>query len=559
MVSSREDKFKCPHCRTMIDVADGMSGKSAACPVCDGSITFPKKKTEQTSSFTCEKCKAVLTVKSDMSGRKVKCPKCGFVQLFSPKQAKVVSNDQGGELSLQDVDEGTFSVRSVEKRAYLAWREHEESKRDSYYKAVAKGIFYPVNALGVVILFTVGIPVVLSILDVATDMIIRNFGGKTIVAGYDAAVFASIFVKVVGVAAVCSVLSSFLFAIVKVTAAGSGAVPVVKGSLHKENLASFSAWGFIYIFPGIFAGFFNSAGENWKLTGLSIILFAVLLPLCPVSFIMTSSRGGNWPFKIGLILKTIEKNSGDYLYLLLMTAVSFLIFILLGNVVSTKAEALLLSEEIIPRLSGFFLKIVSGCLYVFPLVSFARMSGFFARYQKGRLPFKIAESFYGRSSVITKLVLFTGLFALFVPLYRNAANVAATAKVARGCKENLEKVSKLSRDNNSYNLPASEDEFLSRFSNYAVCPFCKGKPGHKKFSYEIRKIPSDAHPFFLTIYDREGNHPDNSRCLLFNNGIVMQATEDEYLKIMEYQKKLEENPMDSSSFEKLKRMIIFHQ
>ncbi|MHC4870489.1 MAG: serine/threonine protein kinase [Planctomycetota bacterium] len=568
-------KMKCKHCKSLIDIDENLAGKSADCPVCAGKIAYPaskKKKSAEKNSvlFKCSSCLTTLSVSAELLNQQIKCPKCGKVTpVEAAGQARAGSagkaaakrkskkkNDEDG-LKLQQVDEGKKSARNINKKAYLAWAEHEESKKDSYYMAVLRATIYPLQAFGVVFLFTLGIPVVFSLIKVVSSYLLKNYGGEYQVMEYDFAALLSSVVTLFSASLVISVLSSFIFAVMRVTAAGADSVPVIQGSLHRENLASLGAWAALYILPGAAAGFYNAGDEIWKLNLLSIILFVLFLPLGPVAFMMTASSGENWPFRIDKFLKIIEKYFGDYLYLILMISLSAFLFISLGYYVGGKAADSLNSSYTSQRIMGFFLNVLSGCLFVFPVVSFSRMVGMFAKYHKGKNSFWISESFYGKSTFFTKLLMYAGIVVLFFPLYKISSVEAGSGKVARGCKENLKKVSNLCRSDKGFSFPKNKEEYTRRFSKYTVCPF-RNEKGGDEFSYNIRSIPGDAHSYFLVIYDKEGNHPDGSRCMLFNNGVVIRAEKVKFEQIMKLQKELELEPGDTGKTKELQRMVIFH-
>ncbi len=91
-------------------------------------------------------------------------------------------------------------------------------------------------------------------------------------------------------------------------------------------------------------------------------------------------------------------------------------------------------------MSGFVLSVLSGCFYVFPWGSFARMSGFFVLYNKCGKVFKPKENFYGKSSYVTKIILYITLLAMSSPLYTKSKMLAVTGKISLGCKENLQHI-----------------------------------------------------------------------------------------------------------------------
>ncbi|HOQ04025.1 MAG TPA: DUF5684 domain-containing protein [Anaerohalosphaeraceae bacterium] len=86
--------FKCPHCRTALQMENHYAGQAALCPTCSGQILVPFPGTSAKPIICiCGRCKALYQIPAEQAGRQVSCPTCREPTQI-PEQENAVSDSQ---------------------------------------------------------------------------------------------------------------------------------------------------------------------------------------------------------------------------------------------------------------------------------------------------------------------------------------------------------------------------------------------------------------------------------------------------------------------------------
>ncbi|MEJ5260155.1 MAG: DUF5684 domain-containing protein [Anaerohalosphaeraceae bacterium] len=84
--------FKCPHCRTALQMESHYAGQAALCPTCNGQILVPFPGTSAKPIICiCGHCKALYQIPAEQAGREVSCPTCREITQI-PAQENTVSD-----------------------------------------------------------------------------------------------------------------------------------------------------------------------------------------------------------------------------------------------------------------------------------------------------------------------------------------------------------------------------------------------------------------------------------------------------------------------------------
>ncbi|GEM_PF-4283508 len=570
----------CPACRSKIAVPSGKEGEGGRCPVCDALITYPHRGTEKVM-VRCQACRAKLRVERRRLGTQITCPHCR-----KPTMARLP--DEADGMSVEQLEEARVRrLRRRERRSKLAWEEMERRKKDSYYKALARAFLYPIDALGLIVFFVFGVPLVVNIIQEAGDYVLRIAGppgeGGT---NYVAAVV--VLATLVCFTFVAGVLATFVFAIIRVGAVGSHSVPVVQGEPYRRNLGAFALWFFAYLGPGLFVGFAGSGAELWQLNGWAVVFFALLGPLAPAALLFVVLASPEKAFSLGGIFRLIGRTFADYLYLLLMGAVSAVVFFVLGEWFSGAAARAAAGEEGSPVLA-FFLRLGAGCLYMFPIVIFTRQAGLFVHYHRRAFPYRVDIEHRTTYSLLAEVVLFVGLVALYLPLNAHAQTQSVRGGKLQECAAHLEYMSEgIWRQRRHRRRPRTERELVQRFGSLARCPFVEarlaaegeardappadaqgeeeGAPpaapeaeparAEGRCDYVVERLPDDPDDNLMYVYDKEGNHPDGSRNVLFVAGKVGRFSPSRFAELKKLQDQILADPDDPENIQRLRRMKV---
>ncbi|MFH0910952.1 MAG: hypothetical protein V1918_05570 [Planctomycetota bacterium] len=518
-------KMQCPVCREEFFVPKALEGHTGHCPVCNAHITFPGKIAKQVVT-KCPHCQAVLKTSDKNVGKVISCPRCRnavTVIVWEEKEEGVTVDDQA---------EPTFRPFVDDRRTYLAWDDLDQRRKDTYHVALLRTLLYPVQALGVICFFIVGIPVLYTVIRLAGDEMLFRMGARGL-AGMKHAASGVIIFMILSFTSMAGVVSTFIFSIIRVSAAGGGSVPVVQGERHRWNLAALATWFFLYTGPGLYMGFLRAGDSFWKFNPWVVIFWILLLPIAPMGLLLVTLHGGSKVFDFPSIFKAISNTAWDYTYLFGIALASTGLFVYLGFRFDSLANELLSSGD--PRYFwGFVARVAAGCFFAFPVITFARQLGLFAHYHEDKLPFLVDPDRKTPYSFFSELVLLTGLVLFFFPLnqYAQKQNIRGFQNVR--CVKNLQFISNVcvKKDQIWREFPKNEEELVKRFPRYCRCPYVveREEQSAKEESptppsqcdYVVESLPLMAPMDLMVIYDKEGNHPDGTRNVLFVIGDVVE-------------------------------------
>jgi DNA-directed RNA polymerase subunit RPC12/RpoP len=541
VADSAPQTITCPACKAAVPVPPGQAGKTGRCPTCEAKVSYPA---EETVRFRCAACAALLTVPQRHLGKRIHCPRCKESTPVEPLPPAAAAEELAVEKPAPEPQ-----AAPVQRKAKLAWAEFEQSRRDSYYLAMLKAVLYPFQALGVVLLFTLGVPLAAVVVQAVAQHFLKLF--PTAEAGtLNPVATAVVLVSLLVFVAIAALLASLLFAIVRVSARGAQGVPVIQGLHHRVNLASFCAWAALCFGPGLLVGFW-AAGERelFAFNGASLLLLAAGAAVAPMGLLLTAVHGGDRVFDLGALCRGIGAAGGDYAYLLFMLALAGGLFVGGGIWLGEAATEALVQER--PSLpAAYAYRLASWCLYLFPFIAAARLTGLFAHHHRGVLPFAVDSDESGRRSLRAEAVMWAGLALLFLPLHAYGQQVAARADVVNRCARNLERIAAGAYRDQHWRWPQSEAELADRYGGLVSCPFAE----ETEIDYEVVPVPADPPAEFVVLYDKQ-RHPDGTRSVLFGRGKVVKDVGDENLEeILALQRELTENPDDIERDRKLRRM-----
>ena len=556
-MTAGKTSFTCPHCRAKFAIGPKHFGRSGKCSNCDGVVTFPDPagkgsgaKVEKKIKIACEQCGARLTLGVKSVGKKVKCPKCKQPTLVDKAKAKLVKKKRKGELDLKkDTSRGKEPglLSDQDRKAFNAWEVMQKSKEDSYWVALWRAFLYPWEAMGAVVFFVVGVPVGLLLVELFAKWALKWSGH--IIDDEASKVYAAGIILVIALFAAVSCVSffcSFLFAVVRTSAEGREAIPVIEGMHHRSNLAAMLAWVVIYLGPGLFLGF-NQAeeGELFTWNPPALVAFGGLLLLAPMGFMLSATVNAVAGLNPVDVFKGIGSIFSRYAYLLMVLMVSAGLFIMLGIWAGGEATVRLSAEE--PDYAiGIPLRILSGLLYMFPLVIFSRTTGLVVKYWQDYLPFEVDLQSEYKASLLPQIVAFAGLIMLFLPLFDGAKAYQKSGGIMLRCEDHLNRIywERFRYDGDRCQYPA----------NYAALEKLVGKGDLKCPAKEFEHIvpfyaiyenlgrsQARSMPRLLWIYETKSLDPDpNLKRIntLLLNGTVTNFTSAKLEKLLAIQKRI---------------------
>ncbi|MHC4885739.1 MAG: hypothetical protein ACYTGH_11720 [Planctomycetota bacterium] len=537
--------FTCSTCRNRSVIPLAQAGKPGNCPVCDARATFPKAPASAVEkiTFTCCHCGTTLSAPASKRNQTLPCPKCG-------KETPVAQEKKPNEEELAVIEsEGPApKQKQVKRKAYLAWEEMEKKKRDTYPQALLRALSYPIGEIGAIGFFVVGIPLAVALLDALSAWAITTFGG-----GETPLVVSGIVVaQLLALAAVVSVLATFLFAICRVTVAGGNTAPVIQGLNHRASLESAAGWVAIYLGPALALGL-KGSGPLFTFSGGVIISLALLLPLAPLSLLFLSVGGGGRLFEFDQQWRILSKTAGAYALLLFVLVASSILYVFVGHLLNGMANEALSGKEPSYLMSGLY-RFAAGCFYLFPLVTGARLIGLYGRYHQNVLPYPATDCEPRMSYLPGKCALLFGLCLLFLPIDDHAQIMAGRADRVETCRRNLEAIKSSCRQGDRYRWIRDEAALFKRFPQKAICSFHSGE--RTESSYTVVPLPGKMINELMVIYDKEGNHPDGSRCVLFAAGDLRILSAQKFEMMLKHQQHVLKYPHDEARIRDMRTLRI---
>lgn len=547
-------KVTCRKCRTSFTVPDSKRGSSGKCPTCDAGMTFGSIRESAASPasdpaakirMACPHCKKKLTLPGKVAGKTVLCPECKEKVKVPARKKKV---DPALEaVSITDGDVQDTSVKEVkDKRALKAWAEMQEQKADSYWVAQLRSLYYPFSALGAMIFFVVGMPLSIAVVETVSRLVLtalsKEDGGtfQTFVAGGVTAVGLGV------VLAMSSFFASFLFALVRTSAEGREAQPVISGMNHKANLATFLMWGVVYSAPGLLIAYMQAGEfEMFSITPLVVVVWSLFGLLAPMGLLCAATLGGIQsfnPMKIGPTLKRIPKEYGYFILILLVgTAIFFA-----ASAWSWHKAGEAFADDPPQAAIGFVMRLVAGLFLMFPLVIVTRGVGMLLKFFKDRLPFKVDTYAEQKGGALPMALALVAVILIFLPLYRGAEEWMRLSGQAAGPWQNLERIHQ--RFNSRYaRMPQTIDDFSQLPPHWITPPRDIIVREGEQFYSLIPWTQSDIrhHGFMLWIYTTVPVEPNGDHHALLLNGTRKRWSRDQIEVVIraieEYKKESDAN------------------
>ncbi len=487
----------------------------------------------------CEYCGVTLAVPAKLKDREVSCPNCKH-RLRRPSAPTEARPEKA---SAPPAAAGA-PAKQEGGNVFRAWKDLEDSKRDSYWLAIPKACIYPYKTLGALIFFVVGVPVTVAVVEAASKAALSAAGASETLGQADKLRFFSAGVVCFALFVALALLSffcSFLFAVIRTSSEGRTATPVIQGMLHRSNLAAVCAWAALYFGPGLYLGHWLAPeGETFVWTPVGIAVFVVLSAMAPMGLLCSATVSAVGGLNLIQVVRGIAAAGAEYAYLLLVVAASSAVFVAVGVHIGGLA-----GPELEPGGNwayGVFLRILSSLFFMFPPVVLARALGLFLQYQAKKLPFVFVVHSEHTSHAIPQIVALVGCAALFQPLWIEAQQYAKKGAKVNIAHEHLEFLYRhylLDSDNRRRRVLSYGDLEKLVDEKDLVCP---AKPDvmpmyavieNSGFQKETRD--------FIWIYEREPTGPEGDRRnILLHGGTVKTVDEQAFKDLLALMDRYEE-------------------
>lgn len=548
---------RCKGCKSVVGYSLVQAGKDARCPSCDMLIHFPDVRR---ILFYCDQCGSKLQAPEDRIGDMLACPKCQQkVRVPSESMEPPASPDENegkeGALSLQDdvPEQEDGRLTRENRKAYSAWTEFEESRRDSYGMALLRTPLYPIQVAGGIVLFVLGVPFLITVARLLSEVILyeaalptRNEQAVMLAAtGMAAFVLAMVLV-------VMAMSASFLFSLMRNTATRSECVPIIQGMPHKINLTTFVGWAVVWFGLPVLLGFVG-AGGGWRAHAGVIVTALLVSPFAMASFVGVSMEGAKALFSFDRIGTMLGKSGGAFMGAFAIGILSALILAGVGMLLEHVALGYA-GDAPSERVISFVLHFLAVCFYLFPAVGFIRALGVFAQYHYDDLPWTVSKTEQASTSWLLRGLLVLGCALCFFPIRQQAYVTIESNRSMAQVQLALEKIEQFSFKNQYHSLPYSEEELLTRFPDQAMCPFVP----EERVGYVVADIPHRADlDCLMAIYPKKPS-PQNGRWAVLFQGrkVRVNLTDATFQKLLELQKKLLASPDDTRIAAEMRQLML---
>lgn len=444
--------FACGACRAKVKVPSSKLGATGKCPTCDAPMTFgerPKKAAPVKVKVKCEHCGAGLTVPKKALGKSTSCPKCkettrvgqGAVKALKPKP------DKDDPLAVTDLDEPDVVIEPVERKAENKWDEMIKARADSYWVAQWRALYYPFQAIGALLVFVAGVPLVLAILEILAKYALLRIGALRLSSTATGLAAAGVVAfAILLFLAMTAYFASFLYALIRVSAEGRTASPVIEGMVHRANLAALLLWVVVYFGPGVAAWVYLADPEGFGGGHLlAILLWGIGGVLAPMGLLCSATQGAMQGINPGRVVPAIVALAKEYFYMILVVAVGTGLFLAAGVYCAGLATDYLALDP--PQYGpGFGLRIASGLLLCFPLVIATRCVGMVLKYHHDKLPFEVDIYSEHKGNLLPLALAGVAVLLVFLPMQRQAEDYATTRGVAEVAGQRLKQAYQGLRD-----------------------------------------------------------------------------------------------------------------
>ncbi len=483
--------------------------------------------------IVCSGCGAAYKVSDKQQGKRLRCKKCETVMVVGADPGK--QNAAGKRADAGDAGAKNAARGDRRNDALKAWKELEESRRDSYWVAVLKACIYPFQALGALIFFVVGTPVVFALVELIAKYALSAAGASQSLSQPDKLRYFAVGVVALGLLVVLAVLSffcSFLFSVIRTSSEGRTSTPVIQGMHHRSNLAAVCAWAALYFGPGLYLGYcLADAGHVFKWTIPGVLLLAAMTVLAPMGLMCSATVNAVAGLNLVNVAKGIAGAYREYAYLLLVVVVSSAAFIAVGVYVGDIAGA----ELEVNWIFGVLLRVVSSLCYMFPPVILTRALGLLLQYHQRKFPFAFDFLSEHKGGAIPQAIALVGCIAIFQPLLAKAEIYAHQGGKANAASDHLVMIyDQYLRGSNNRKVDVCTTEDLEKKvgGNDLVCP---ARPEVKSM-YVV--VPNKGYrketKSFIWIYEREPTGPDRKRVnALLYTGRVINVSQKKLRKLLD--------------------------
>lgn len=438
MVSaSDKQSVVCPHCHGKLNVPARLAGKTVACPKCKRTFPVPapasgddNKPNAEGHPVICSGCHARLRVSADKVGRQGVCPRCQkrtrFENAMSAQEEFDLSKADGNLLGKE-----VFLAQGEEVRSFTIMKDIEESRKDAYGVALLKAVVYPFQQIGAIIFFVVGIPfAIMATQWIGRKVIDTSEPGNAVI---QYAVTAGMLLAPLAMA---SFLCSFILGVVRVSALGRSATPVVQGMPHRANLAALCAWMAAYLGLGILAAYkMAPPGEAFAFTPVSVGLLLIGGFFAPMGLLCTATISVSGGLNVVRVAQAVGTAFGPYIKCWGAVVLSVGVYGLLFRGLTAWADgASSMYLAGVLRFAGYL------CLPM-PLVTLGRAVGLLAQYHADALPFELDLFADSKGGTVPNLVALAGVLFLFMPVHAGVVQYDASMVAVKTCRDRMGAIS----------------------------------------------------------------------------------------------------------------------
>lgn len=541
----------CKACRAKFKVPQKAWGKSGKCPNCDAPMTFPAPeghagKSQKRVKCECAECGAPLILPASKAGKRIRCPKCGKQTKVDLAKITLTVKKPKGELDLakEKRSKRQKPLQDGERKTRLAWEEMQREKEDSYWVALWRATLYPWHAFGALVFFVIGVPFTMVVSELLAKWAL-TWGGDFFAAEREHLLtYFALSVVGLAMAAVVSMFAffaSFLFAVIRTSAEGREAIPVIEGMHHRSNASALLSWAAVYFGPALAIGFKSAEGEAmFAWTPPVIGVLVVFMLLAPVGLLCSATVNAIEGINPVTVFKTIGAIFDRYAYMLLVLVLSAGIFMALGIWIGGKAS-LALGGESPDYVVGIPLRLLQGLFFMFPAVILARCLGLLVKYHRDDLPFEVDLYSEHKGSMAPQVLAAVGLVLLFLPIHKAGVVYASQGGVFLTCNRHLTEIyeKRLRYDIDRVRYPGDYEELEKIVGEGLLhCPaFPEEYPFYKIYPGLNQNIRKDA-PKLIWIYESKPTHPEEDRRnVLLLDGNVKQMDTKKFEELLEIQER----------------------
>jgi serine/threonine protein kinase len=408
-------------------------------------------------------------------------------------------------------------------------------QKEPYFLRLWRSLWYPMQALGILFFFVIGVPIVLTLIWWGTSESLQLIAkaDPELQAYFTAAVVALAMFLIVLMAAF---YSSFLVSVIRV---GDGTtIPIIQGMDHHIHIAALTVWLGAFFGPALAVGFWVAERQEafFLFTPGTIALFLLGGLLAPLALIRTATISPMAGIDLPRLFRDLVRVPLGYLYLLgFLFSVSGA-FICVGIWIHRQAAfPAVSSPELVMQ---FGLRSLGNLVLLFPTAILARALGIFLKYHERWLPY-LYRTYHasGGFNRLTPQLITLGLLALFfLPLYREAGVWVEHNRIGIQVSEHMQGIYNAFLDSkNVRSFPRSYRDLRNKAGKRLRSPLNdKLEEPYGFFPLQDRE---SAHGFYMVwLYEKEPSDPQKRyRLALRRDGRVVKLDEKTLLQILALQ------------------------